>query len=110
MNQQQCKILYDFGGHLENMQISSIRRHFSACKHSFSDLAYQITLKKCVRPLSSEISPYLILLKFVFRDSVFCVYKVISPFSNMALPISECATPKKLSVDIYLQLKTSFIL
>ena len=28
----------------------------------------------------------------------------------MALPISECATPKKLSVDIYLQLKTSFIL
>ena len=33
MNQQQCKILYDFGGHLENMQISSIRRNFSACKH-----------------------------------------------------------------------------
>ena len=28
MNQQQCKILYDFGGHLENMQIRSIRRHF----------------------------------------------------------------------------------
>ena len=50
MNQQQCKILYDFGGHLENMQISSIRRHFSAYKHWFSDLAYQITLKECVRP------------------------------------------------------------
>ena len=32
-------------------------------------------------PLSSEKSPYLILLKFVFRDSVFCEYKVISPFS-----------------------------
>ena len=61
-------------------------------------------------PLSSEISPYLILLKFVFRDSVFCEYKVISPFFYMALPISECATPKKSSVDIYLQLKTSFIL
>ena len=29
MNQQQCKILYDFGDHLENMQISSLRRHFS---------------------------------------------------------------------------------
>ena len=43
-------------------------------------------------PLSSEKSPYLILLKFVFRDSVFCEYKVISPFFNMALPISECAT------------------
>ena len=28
MNQQQCKIMYDFGGHLENLQISSIRRHF----------------------------------------------------------------------------------
>ena len=61
-------------------------------------------------PLSSEISPYLILLNFVFRDSVLCEYKVISPFFNMALPISECATQKKLSVDIYLQLKTSFIL
>ena len=54
-------------------------------------------------PLFSEISPYLIHLKFVFRDSVFCEYKVISLFFNMALPISECATPKKLSVDIYLQ-------
>ena len=32
---KQCKILYDFGGHLENMQIRSIRRHFSACKHWF---------------------------------------------------------------------------
>ena len=28
----------------------------------------------------------------------------------MTLPISECTTPKKLSIDIYLQLKTSFIL
>ena len=27
----------------------------------------------------------------------------------MALPISECTTPKKLSVDIYVQLKTNFI-
>ena len=61
-------------------------------------------------PLSSEISPYLILLKFVFCDSVFCEYRVISPFFNMALPISECATPKILSVDVDLQLKTSFIL
>ena len=50
MNQQQCKILYDFGGHLENMQISSIRRRFSACKHWFWDLAYHVTLKKFVRP------------------------------------------------------------
>ena len=110
MNQQQCKILYDFGGHIENMQIGSIRRYFSACKHWFSNLAYQITLRNVSDPLSSEISPYLILLKFVFRDSVFCEYKVISYFFNMALPISERATPQKLSVDIYLQLTTSFIL
>ena len=34
----------------------------------------------------------------------------LSPLFNMALPISECATPQKLSVDIYHQLKTSFIL
>ena len=52
MNQQQYKILYDFGGHLENMQISSIRRHFSACKDWFLDLPnYQTTLKKCDRPV-----------------------------------------------------------
>ena len=25
----------DFGGHLENMQIRSLRRHFSACQHWF---------------------------------------------------------------------------
>ena len=80
MNQQQCKILYDFGGHLENMQISSIRRHFSACKHWFSDLAYQITLKKCVRPHVFRNKSKLDTLKFVFRDSVFREYKAISPF------------------------------
>ena len=108
MNQQQCKILSDLGGHLENMQISSIRRHFSACKHWFSDKAYQITLKKCVRPFVFRNKSILDTLKV--RDSVFCEYKVISPFFNMARPISECVTSKKLSVDIYLQLKTSFIL
>ena len=32
-----------FGGHFENMQIRSLRRHFSACQHWFSDSAYQIT-------------------------------------------------------------------
>ena len=108
MNQQQCKILYDFDGHLENMQISEIRRRFSACKHWFSDLAYQITLKKYVRPFVFRNKSILDTSKI--RDSVLCEYKVISPFFNMALPISECATPKKLSVDIYLQLLTSFIL
>ena len=45
--------------------------------------------------MSAEKSPYLILLKFVIRDSVFCEYKVISPFFNMTLPISECATQTK---------------
>ena len=32
-----------FGGHFENMQIRSLRRHFSACQHWFSNSAYQIT-------------------------------------------------------------------
>ena len=32
-----------FGGHFEIMQIRSLRRHFSACQHWFSDSAYQIT-------------------------------------------------------------------
>ena len=31
------------GGHFEKMQIRSIRLHFSACQHWFSDSAYQIT-------------------------------------------------------------------
>ena len=33
-----------FGGHFENMQIKSLRRHFSACQHWFLDSAYQITI------------------------------------------------------------------
>ena len=81
MNQQQCKILNDYGGHLENMQISSIRHHFAACKHWFSDLAYQITLKKCVRPFVFKKKSILDTFKIRFRDSVFCEYKVISLFS-----------------------------
>ena len=74
MNQQQCKILYDFGGHLENMQISSIRRHFSAYKHWFSDEAYQITLKKCVRHFAFRKKTILDTLKI--RTSYFCFLRV----------------------------------
>ena len=29
---------YDFGGHFENTQIRSLRRHFSACQHWYSDI------------------------------------------------------------------------
>ena len=43
-----------FGGHFENMQIRSLRRHFSACQHLFSDLAYQITPSQGVKPFSSQ--------------------------------------------------------
>ena len=43
-----------FGGHFENMQIRSLRRHFSACQHWFSDLAYQITPNQGVKPFSSQ--------------------------------------------------------
>ena len=41
-----------FGGHFENMNIRSLRRHFSACQHYFLDLAYQInhTLIKMSNP------------------------------------------------------------
>ena len=39
----------NFGGHLENMQIRSIRRHFSAL-----DSAYQITTNRSVKPFSSQ--------------------------------------------------------
>ena len=43
-----------FGGHLENMQIRSLRRHFSACQHWFSDSAYQITPNQGINPFSSQ--------------------------------------------------------
>ena len=38
-----------FGGHFENMQIRSLRHHFSACQHWFLDSAYQITPNHGVR-------------------------------------------------------------
>ena len=43
-----------FGGHFENMQIRSLRRHFSACQHWFSDSACQITPNQGVKPFSSQ--------------------------------------------------------
>ena len=43
-----------FGGHFENMQIRSLRRHFSACQHVFLDSAYQITPNQGVKPFSSQ--------------------------------------------------------
>ena len=39
-----------YGGHFENMQIRSLRRHFSASQHWFSDSAYQITPNQGVKP------------------------------------------------------------
>ena len=43
-----------FGGHFENMQIRSLRHHFSAYQHGFSDSAYQITPNQGVKPLSTQ--------------------------------------------------------
>ena len=43
-----------FGSHFENMQIRSLRRHFSACQHWFSDSAYQIASNQGVKPFSSQ--------------------------------------------------------
>ena len=45
---------HDFGGHFENMQIRSLRRHFSACQHWFLDSAYQIIPNLGVKPFSSQ--------------------------------------------------------
>ena len=43
-----------FGGHFENMQIRSLRRHFSACQHWFLDSAYQITHNEGAKTFSSQ--------------------------------------------------------
>ena len=43
-----------FCGHFENMQIRSLRRHFSACQHWFLDSAYQITPNQGAKPFSSQ--------------------------------------------------------
>ena len=42
------------GGHFENMQIRSLRRHFSASQHWFSDSANQITTNQGAKPFSSQ--------------------------------------------------------
>ena len=42
------------GGHFENMQIISLRRHFSACQHWFLDSAYQITPQNDIKLFSSR--------------------------------------------------------
>ena len=43
-----------FGGHLENMQIRSIKSHFSACQHWFLDSAYPNTPDSDLKPFSSQ--------------------------------------------------------
>ena len=43
-----------FGGHFKNMQIRTLRGHFSACQHWFSDSAHQITPNQGVKPFSSQ--------------------------------------------------------
>ena len=43
-------------------------------------LWYQITVKKCVRPFVFRNKYILDTFKILFRDSVFCEYKVISLF------------------------------
>ena len=110
MNQQQCKILYDFGGHLENMQISSIIPISQLANIGFRIKHTKLPWRIVSDSLSSEKSPHLILLKFILCDSVFCEYKIISPFSMWRYPFLSVLPKQKLSISIYLQLKTSFIL
>ena len=43
-----------FGGHFENIQIRSLRRHFLACQHWFLDSAYQTTPNQVIKPFSSQ--------------------------------------------------------
>ena len=43
-----------FGGHLENMQIRSIKSHFSTCQHWFLDSAYPNTPDSDLKPFSSQ--------------------------------------------------------
>ena len=56
-----------FGGHFENMQIRPLRRHFSACKHWFSDSAYQITPNQDVNPFLHKM-PVLVNFSDFFPD------------------------------------------
>ena len=43
-----------FGGHFENVQIRSLKRHFSACQHWFLDSAYEFTPIYGVETFSSQ--------------------------------------------------------
>ena len=60
---------HDFGSHFENMQIRSLRRHFSACQHWFSDSAYQIPLIKVSNPFIHKM-PVLVNFSDIFPDYI----------------------------------------
>ena len=57
-----------FGGHFENMQMRSLRRHFSACQHWFLDSAYQITPNQGIKPLFFTKCLYLLTFLIFFPD------------------------------------------
>ena len=63
LNKKHCQKIKYFGnmsnpmifcGHFENMQVRSLRRHFSACQHWFLDSAYQTTPNQGIKPFSSR--------------------------------------------------------
>ena len=43
-----------YGDHFKDMQIRSLRHHFSACQYCFLDSAYQITHNQGVKLFSSQ--------------------------------------------------------
>ena len=55
------------GGHLANMQIMSIRRHFLACQYFFFNSAYQITPKNDINPFPHEL-PVFVNFSGIFPD------------------------------------------
>ena len=63
-----------FGGHFENMQTRSLRRHFSACQHWLSDSAYQITPNEGVNHFLHKM-PVLVNFSDFFPD---CFISIIA--------------------------------
>ena len=84
-----------FGGHFENMQIRSLRHHFSACQHWFSDSAYKITHNQGVKPFSSQKCLYLLTFLIFFLTIIY-VNKCKAFDNNMFLALSSVMCQKHL--------------
>ena len=85
-----------FGGHLENMQIRSIKSHFSICQHWSLDSAYPNTPDSDLKLFSSRNA-------FPSKLSDFSDFFVLTKFGSINIKCDD--EVKLLGIDIDFRLK-----